>query len=262
MTEKGKRLTDILKVAGFSLYFVILFVERLLALIFSVTRGDEYALTSGNYFNYLAYAVTAASLAAGTALFIRLFIGCGKSLREKKIPDLSERSEDWSFASAILLFGGMMHTGLTLAGVQFASYGFLIAAMIVKCVEECLSGKDKFLTVVSTVYLILFSMSIPVCYMANVYTARSTAFFVTEFVAVFALVPIFGVLLEKLMRTGKTSFSPVYPIVMTLLSGAVVALGWTEKVNWFVLIFASLTLLCYLTFGIFAIRREKRTNEA
>ena len=59
------------------------------------------------------------------------------------------------------------------------------------------------------------------------------------------------------MRKGRTSFSPVYPSVMAFLSGATLAFEWTEKINTFVLIFAGLTLLCYLTFGIVAMRREK-----
>ena len=68
--------------------------------------------------------------------------------------------------------------------------------------------------------------------------------------------PIFGVMTDRLMRTGVTSFHPIFPAVMTLLSGASIALKWSESVNWFVLIFASATLLCYLSVGIVAYRRE------
>jgi len=247
---------NIAKIIGFSLYFVILFAERTLALVFSVKGGGEYALTSGNPFNYIAYSVTAASLLAGTALFARLFVSLFRALRSGTGYDFRSHSREWVTAATVLLFGGMMHTGFTVAGVQFASYGFLIAALILSAVEGCLSGGDKYLHVVSAVYLVLFSMSIPVCYISFMDAPLRVAFFVAEFAAVFALVPIFGVMTDRLMRTGVTSFHPIFPAVMTLLSGATIALKWSESVNWFVLIFASATLLCYLSVGIVAYRRE------
>ena len=146
MSEKGKKITNGLKTAGFSLYFLILFVERLCALILSPTKGGVYALSSGDAFNYAAYVVTALSLAAGTTLFLRLFIRIGRSILAGKGYDFDPDVKDWTIASVAHLFGGMMHTGFTMAGVQFAAYGFLIAAMIVKCLENCLSGGDKFLS--------------------------------------------------------------------------------------------------------------------
>ena len=71
MSQNKSLLFNRLEVIGFLLYFVILFCERLLALIFSVKSGGDYALLSGNGFNYAAYAVTAASLVAGTALAVK-----------------------------------------------------------------------------------------------------------------------------------------------------------------------------------------------
>ena len=250
-------LYAVFKTIGFSLYFVVLFVERLFALIFSYGRGEDYALSSGNAFNYVAYAVTAASLAAGTVLFVRLFIKVIGSIRAGKGYDFDADARDWSVASFVLLFGGMMHTGQTVAWVQFIAYGFLIGAMIVRCVEAFARREDGFVSVVSTVYLTLFSMSIPVCYVSFLPDPQRVLFFVAEYSAVFALVPIFGVMLSALMRTGKTSFSPIFPAVMAVLSGATLALGWSESVNTFVLIFASATLVCYLTLGLFARRKAQ-----
>lgn len=48
--EKRESFFNKAEIAGFLMYFVILFFERLLALIFSVNRGDEYSLLSGNAF--------------------------------------------------------------------------------------------------------------------------------------------------------------------------------------------------------------------
>lgn len=261
-----KKITNGLKTAGFSLYFLILFVERLCALILSPTQGGEYALCSGDAFNYVAYVVTALSLAAGTALFIRLFIRIGRSIRVGKGYDFDTDAKDWTIASVALLFGGMMHTGFTMAGVQFAAYGFLIGAMIVKCVENCLSGEDKFLSIVSLVYATLFSMSIPVCYLTTAATPLRELFFAAEFLAVFTLVPCFGLLLFRLMTKGVTDFSPYLPAAMCVLSGLTIGLNWTAEINWFVLIFAGLTLLCYLTVGLIAHKRlcgeKKESPEA
>ena len=239
-------LYAVFKTIGFSLYFVVLFVERLFALIFSYGRGEEYALSSGNAFNYVAYAVTAASLAAGTVLFVRLFIKVIGSICAGKGYDFDADARDWSVASFVLLFGGMMHTGQTVAPLQFAAYGFLIGAMIVRCVEACAAGESKVVTITSTVYLTLFSMSIPVCYISFLSDPQRILFFVSEYAAVFVLVPIFGLMLSSLMRTGRTPFTPIYPGIMALLSGATLALKWAESVNMFVLIFASATLLFYL----------------
>ena len=252
--EKGS-IYDLLKLIGFSMYFVLLFFERLFALVFSPTRGGEYALCAQNVFNYVAYAVTASSLAVGTILFLRLFARVFACLRVKERYDFDRDAGAWCFASAALLFGGMMHTGQTVAWVQFIAYGFLIGAMIVRCVEACAAGESKVVTITSTVYLTLFSMSIPVCYISFLCDPQRILFFVSEYAAVFALVPIFGVMLSALMRTGKTSFSPIFPAVMAVLSGATLALGWSESVNTFVLIFASATLVCYLTVGLLARRK-------
>ena len=245
MTEKRKRILNLLTIAGFSLYFIILFSERLAAVILSPTHGAEYALNAKLTFNYIAYAVTALSLAAGSVLFVRLFVKVGRSIRGGEGYDFEEHAKEWCVAAAVMLFGGMMHTGFTLAGVQFVSYGFLIGAMIVKCVACCMSGEDKTVAILSVVYITLFSMSIPVCYISFMRLALRVPFFLSEFLAVLLLVPAFGWQLLRYMSRGVADFTPVIPCAMALLSGAVVALQWTEDVNLFVLIFAVLTLVCY-----------------
>ena len=255
MNEKRTLLLNKFEIIGFLLYFIILFCERLLALIFSVKGGDEYSLLSGNGFNYAAYAITAASLLAGTILAVKPCIKMYRAFVSNEVYDFKTQTKPLALAVAVLLFGGMMHTGFTLAGAQFAAYGFLIAAMIVRVVEVCLEGEDKYLSIVSVIYLTLFSMTIPVAYISFMNAPLRELFFAAEFVAVFALVPTFGYMLYLLMKEGVTSFSPILPAAMLLLSGATVALQWKEKINYFVLIFVGLTVLVYLAFGIFALRR-------
>ena len=259
--EKREAFFNKAEIAGFLMYFVILFFERLLALIFSVNRGDEYSLLSGNAFNYVAYAVTAASLVAGAVLAARPCVQLYRAFVSEEKFLFEEKSRPLAIAVFVLLFGGMMHTGFTLAGVQFAAYGFLIAAFIVRAVEKCFEGGDKFLTVVSVVYLTFFSMTIPVCYISFMTQPMQGLFFAAEFLAVFALVPAFGYLLYRFMKEGVTSFSPVFPAVMLVLSGATVALQWKEKINWFVLIFVALTVVTYLSVGLVALKRLKKREQ-
>ena len=260
MTEKRRLFLNRLEIVGFILYFILLFIERLLAVIFSVKSGGEYALTSGNFFNYIAYAVTAISLIAGTVLAVRISVKMARSVLSGNLYSFEMGSRDLVVAVSAILFGGMMHTGFTLAGMQFAAYGCLIAAFVVRAVELCFSGRDKYLTIVSVVYLTLFSMTIPVAYISFMEMPLLALFFTAEFLAVIALVPVFGYMMYLFISEGVTNFSPAFPAVMLALSGATVALKWTEEVNTFVLIFMVLTIVCYLAFGIIAFRRVKKLS--
>ena len=262
MTNKQSLLLNRIKSILISMYFIILFLERLLSAIFSVNAGEEYALASGNVFNYIAYTVEIASLVFGTVFFSRPFIGMCASIVTKKEYPFERKIGEISVAVAALLFGGMMHTGFTLAGVQFVSYGALIGAMVVRCVEDCLSGRDKFSSVTSLIYLTLFSMSIPVCYISFMALPIRIAFFTFEFLSVFVLVPVFGYLFYRYMSEGETPFSPLFPTVMLVLSGVTIGLQWKEEINTFVLIFASATVLFYLVFGYIRMRRLRKAKGA
>ncbi len=257
MEEKKGLLLNRLQIIGYLLYFLILLGERLAALILSVRHGGVYALTSGNVFNYIAYGITAASFVAGVALCVKPSIEMGKALFGGSAFSFETRSKGLCVAGAAILFGGMMHTGFTLAGLQFVSYGFLIGAMIVKCVEDCLNGKNKFLAISSVIYLTLFAMAIPVCYISFMDLPLRISFFAFEFVAVFVLVPCFFVMLGDFLKEGSDVFRFQYPVLLFVLSGAVVALKWKEEINFFVLIFLALTEAFYLSFGLVARRKRK-----
>ena len=262
MNDKRILFLNRAEIVGFYLYFLILIGERLAALVLSVRSGGAYALSSGNVFNYIAYSVTAASLVFGVALFIKPAIETGKALIKGEIFSFETRSKGLLVAGAAILFGGMMHTGFTLAPVQFVAYGFLIAAMIVRAVEVCFGGKDKFLAISSVIYLTLFAMAIPVCYLSFMSLPLRAIFFAVEFAAVFALVPCFFIMLGDFMKTGSDSFRFGYPLALFILSGAVVFLKWKEEINFFVLIFWALTTAFYLSFGLIARKRiQNRDTE-
>ena len=266
MNDKTTKILSKLKLIGLILYFIILFIERLLAVILSFKIGGEYALVSGNVFNYIAYGITAISLAAGLVLMIRVLPAMVVSVFTSKEYDFSSNYKPVVIAAMAILFGGMMHTGFTIAPVQFVAYGFLIGSMIVRTIECCLEVKAgavpggkgrRFASIVSVIYLTLLAMAVPVSYISFQDMPMRAVFFAVEFIAVFVLVPVFGILLLKFYETGVTSFSFLYPMLVLLLSGLTVALKWKEEINWFVLIFVVLTTLFYLSFGLIARRRVR-----
>lgn len=274
MNKKTTVILTKLKLLGLILYFLILFIERLLAVILSVRLGGEYALLSGNVFNYIVYGITAVSLVAGFVLMIRVLPAMFVSVFTSKEYDFGANYKPVVIAAMVLLFGGMMHTGFTVAPVQFVAYGFLIGSMIVRTIECCLEVKEhalsdgnagvapfgkkrRFSSIVSVIYLTLLAMAVPVSYISFQELPMRAVFFAVEFTAVFVLVPVFGILLLKFYDTGVTSFSFVYPLLMLILSGLTVALKWKEEINWFVLIFVVLTLVFYLSFGLIARKKNK-----
>ncbi|MCR4813384.1 MAG: hypothetical protein K5879_01000 [Lachnospiraceae bacterium] len=269
MNKKTMVILNKLKLIGLILYFLILFVERLLAVILSFHLGGEYALLSGNVFNYIAYGITAISLIAGLVLMIRVLPAMFVSVFTSKEYDFAAGYKPAVIAAMALLFGGMMHTGFTVAPIQFVAYGFLIGSMIVRTIECCMEVKEhalpdgnagvapfgkkrRFSSIVSVIYLTLLAMAVPVSYISFQDMPMRAVFFAVEFTAVFVLVPVFGILLLKFYDTGVTSFSFVYPLLMVILSGLTVALKWKEEINWFVLVFVVLTMVFYLSFGLIA----------
>ena len=90
-----------------------------------------------------------------------------------------------------------MHTGFTVAPVQFVAYGFLIASMVVRTIECFIETKDqkeddkskakRFASVVSVIYLTLLAMAVPVSYISFQPKPMRVIFFAVEFTAVFVL---------------------------------------------------------------------------
>lgn len=246
-------VTNKLKMIGLMLYFVILPFERFLAVIFSIGYGNAYALNSGLPFSVITYFVTLISLIVGLGLSVFPFWSMLFKLFSKKPYPFEKRYKIIVIAAMAFLYGGMMHTGFTLAPVQFIAYGFLIASMVVRTVEKCKEDKSKsFASIVSVIYLTLFSMTVPVCYLAFELGSLTIPFYVSEFLAAFVLIPVFGVMLYNFFKDGVAGFSVVPPILMFILSGASVAFKWSFEINYFVLVFMILTLIFYLSFGIIA----------
>ena len=234
---------------GFIGYTLILLVERILALILSVQNGGEYALVSNNVMPTIYYAIVVLSITVGAVL---LAMPIYKMTIQLFKPENYEFNwKELLLGSMIFLVSGMMHTGFTLSWLQFIAYAFLIGSMVCVTIDSCKRNKNNYKSIVSVVFLTLFSMSIPVAY-ASVNEATQVPFYVFTLVAVFAEIPLFGFMLFEFMNKGEIRFDYSPVIAMLALSASVVLLNFTsvENFNWFVAIFVVLTIACYLGFGL------------
>ena len=88
----------------------------------------------------------------------------------------------------------------------------------------------------SLIYLILFSMAIPVMYHSEI--EKAILFHVIEAVVSLALVAAFAVLMYKVLIGNAVNLFYVIPIAIAVIGDTIiVAMRWKEKVNGFVLIF-------------------------
>lgn len=234
---------------GFIGYTLILLVERILALIFSVTSGGDYALVSNNVMPTIYYAIVCLSITAGAVLLAVPMYKMAVHLFKKENYEFNWK--ELIFGSMVLLFSGMMHTGWTLAPVQFVAYGFLIGAMVCATIDSCLRNKNNYNSIISVIFLTLFSMAIPVAYI-SVNEATQIPFYTFTLLAVFAEIPLFGFMLYEFFNKGEISFSYSPVIALLALSGSVVLLNFTSvgDFNWFVAVFVVLTVAMYLGFGL------------
>ena len=112
----------------------------------------------------------------------------------------------------------------------------LIAALVIKTACVNAQAKDSVLLWMSLIYLILFSMAIPVMYHSEI--EKAILFHVIEAVVSLALVAAFAVLMYKVMIGNAVNLFHVIPIAIAVIGDTIiVAMRWKEKVNGFVLIF-------------------------
>ena len=159
------------------LYFIILFAERVQSIVRSIRDKDVKLFGSG--FDSYVYLAVFLSLAA---FLVLLAVGNAAFLQSLFTMDMNVyRSIDYRMLSitvGVILVSGMVHTEYTIPGIQFASYGMLIAALVIKTVCANAQAEDRVLLWMSLIYLILFSMAIPVMYHSEI--EKATLFHVIE----------------------------------------------------------------------------------
>lgn len=149
------------------LYFIILFAERVQSIVRSIRDKDVKLFGSG--FNSYVYLAVFLSLAA---FLVLLAVGNASFLKSLFTMNMNVyRSIDYrmlSITAGVILVSGMVHTEYTIPGIQFASYGMLIAALVIKTACVNAQAEDHVLLWMSLIYLILFSMAIPVMYHSEI----------------------------------------------------------------------------------------------
>lgn len=226
------------------LYFIILFAERVQSIVRSIRDKDVKLFGSG--FNSYVYLAVFLSLAV---FLVLLAVGNTSFLKSLFTIDMNVyNSIDYrmlSITAGVILVSGMVHTEYTVPGIQFAAYGMLIAALVIKTACVNAQTEDSVLLWMSLIYLILFSMAIPVMYHSDI--EKAILFHVIEAVVSLALVAVFAVLMYKVMIGNAVNLFYVIPVAIAVIGDTIiVAMRWKEKVNGFVLIFLIATSVMWI----------------
>ena len=236
MSNKKTAFTKIISWL-FLLYFLILAVERLQSLVQAISQGGLFPDAFNGFVNITAL-LSLCAAAIMLALFNKSF---WRSLFSSAIPDYSVLT----ITSGVILVSGMVHTEYTISGIQFASYGMLIVAMILRAAELSGSAGSRFGLWYSLIYLTAFSMAIPVVYHSDITNAGLFHFIEAD--VMLLLVLSFTVMLRRLfIGRGEDLLMWIPFSVMVIGDAAVLWMRWSEEVNTFVLIFAILSAVLFI----------------
>ena len=243
--ETKNKLTYIINLSFF-LYFVILIVERVLSVSLSFSNKVKIFADGFNGYTYMLV-----FLSIG-AFLIYLLLTCRENIKALfNKPKSDIYFKNLCISSGILLLSGMVHTEYTTAVIQFIAYGILIIGIIFEVVINVSEKQDKVLSLLSLVYLVCYSMAIPVMY--RTLMDSHVAFHVIEGIGSFVLVGIFTYLL-LLTFNGTEDLFIIWPVVfMVVFDTLTIAFRWKEEINVFLLIFASLSFVIFIISYIYKI---------
>lgn len=248
MTKTDRRLIYCINLCFF-LYFSILLVERLLSVILSIANGVPLY---GTGFHGYVYTLVFVSI-IGWLVYLIAF--CRPNMKALAKPNEALTFDKLILASGILLLSGMVHTEYTMSALQFVSYGILIVGILLKVIMNHRQSRNKPLLWLSFVYLVSFSMAIPVMY--ETHLEIHTLFHIFEAGASIALVAVFTYL-TVLLFDGKDDLFPVWPILcLVVLDTPLIIMRWNEEINSFVLIFEILSAVLFLAGLIYKKVRAK-----
>ena len=111
---KKNLMMNKMEIIGYLGYFIILFVERTLALILSINHGEDYSLASRNVLPFITYSFTLISVLLSLIFLPKILIIFFKNLFSKEELDFAPHYKYITVTSIVVLLGGMMHTGFTL----------------------------------------------------------------------------------------------------------------------------------------------------
>ena len=248
MTALKKKVPHSIISCFFLMYFVILFAERLQSLCRAAAANQLFM----DAFEGVASIIVSLSVLSAVVLLAFCSKTFWKSLTGKAEPDYNMMT----VTAGVILVSGMIHTEYTIPGIQFASYGMLIVAMILRAIRLMPESKNRFGLWYSLIYLTVFSMAIPVVYKHYTLT-NATLFHVIEYCVMFALVCSFTLMLLRLfLGRGENLLLWLPFAIMAVVDAVVLWMDWTAEVNAFVLIFAALSVVLFVIGKIiFAVRK-------
>ena len=235
---------------SFFLYFLILLGERILSVILSLTNGVNLYADGYNGYTY-------------TLVFLSVigWLICLITFCRPNIKALFRFDEKIDFtylciASGILLLSGMVHTEHTVPVIQFVSYGLLIIGILLKVVTNQKTSQNKVILWLSFAFLVAMSMAIPVMYRSLI--ELRVLFHVLEGIASFVLVGAFTYLLLQVFQGKEDLFLPWVALLLVLLDVPLIVMRWNEEINWFVLIFLSLSIVLFAVGYLYKKATSKR----
>ena len=221
----------------FLMYFVILFGERAQSLFRAITQYGLFPSAFDGFVNLTAIL----SLCATVVMLVIRCRSFWKSLFSAAEADYCPLS----VTSGVILVSGMLHTEFTIAPIQFAAYGMLIIAMILRTVQLSGDSQNRFSLWYSLGYLTAFSMAIPVVYHSEIESA--VLFHVIESAVMLLLVLSFTLMLRRLfLAKGENLLLWAPFIIMAVGDTVVLWMRWAEEINSFVLIFACLSAVLFI----------------
>lgn len=249
MTKKNKLFNYLINLCFF-LYFITLIVERSISFILSLVN---HVNIYGDGFNGYTYTLVFISFIGWLAYLIVRCKGAIKALFKSNSDDV--HFVDLCIASGILLLSGMVHTEYTIAITQFIAYGILIVGILLKVIMINQNSKNKPLLWLSFIYLVCLSMAIPVMYPS--FIEIHVLFHITEAITSLLMVAIFTYLLILLFK-DKDNLFILWPIIVSVVLDAIlIIMRWNEEINWFVLIFISLSLIMFIIGYIVSMKKKK-----
>ena len=249
--NKNKRIINYIINLSFFLYFLILLSERLISVFLSLS--NHINMFSDGFSGYV-YLLLFISI---IAWFIYLLLNCGDNIKSLFKIDDNLSFKHICIASGILLLSGMVHTEYTIPVIQFISYGILIFGILLKVILINKNSDNKISLWLSFIYLVCLSMAIPVMYRS--YIELHTVFHIVEAFASFILVAIFTYLLVLLFDNEENNLFIPWPIEAAIvLDVPIIMMRWNEEINYFVLIFLSVSVILFIIGYIYNKRRQKK----
>ena len=224
----------------FLLYFTVLLSERIQSILRIVLDPSMKLFSSP--FDIYVETLALASMVISVILLLFFNKEFWLTLSGRDVtPDYGRLA----LTATVLLFSGMVHTEHTIPPLQFVAYGFLIIMMVAATFNSAKGSEEKAMLWYSLLYAILFSMAIPVVYRSQM--ENGCLFHVVEALVSFVLVVFFGMMLKSILTGKGENLLGLFPFfIMALGDIMVLALRWKEKVNWFVLVFAFLTVIVFV----------------